>query len=100
MGVLILLLLLARHAASQGGLRRAAASAQTDCKDPQAVSCIADYPGFWRRAYLKCSDTYLYTWSCKGWFCGWCSWKWNDKTMCSGTRSMFCNGGGSQQCRP
>ena len=71
----------------------------TDCDDP-AGGCVADYPSFWCRAFLECSPTFLYTWQCSGWFCGWCSSKYDKKTMCKSDRSQFCNGGGDQQCRP
>lgn len=71
-----------------------------DCADPTTTSCVSDYPSFWCRTFLECSDDFLYTWKCSGWWCGWCSWKWDQKTMCKSDRSLFCNGGGDQQCRP
>lgn len=71
-----------------------------DCADPTTTSCVSDKPSFWCRAFLECSNDFLYTWKCSGWWCGWCSWKWDEKTMCKSDRSLFCNGGGDQQCRP
>merc|ERR1712159_565680 len=61
-----------------------------DCDDP-SDGCVAYVPSYWCRSFLECSPTYLYTWQCRGWFCGWCSWKWDQATMCESHRSLFCN---------
>ncbi len=78
----------------------------TDCDDP-AGGCVADTPGYWCGYFLECSPEFLYTFQCRGWFCGWCSSNWDKKTMCKSHRSQYCNGGGPDfpeladaQCRP
>jgi len=72
-----------------------------DCPDPTSVECKAEEPSRWCRWFwLKCSDEYLYTWECKWWGCGGCHSKWDGSTMCASDRSLYCNGGGNQQCRP
>ena len=40
-----------------------------DCDDP-AGGCVADSPGYWCGYWLECSPEYLYTFQCRGWFCG------------------------------
>ena len=64
-----------------------------DCDDP-AGGCVADTPGYWCGYFLECSPEFLYTFQCRGWFCGWCSSNWDKKTMCKSHRSQYCNGGG------
>lgn len=77
-----------------------------DCDDP-AGGCVADSPGYWCGYWLECSPKYMYTFQCRGWYCGWCSSKWHEQTMCKTHRSQYCNGGGpfspelaDSQCRP
>ena len=77
-----------------------------DCDDP-AGGCVADIPGYWCGYWLECSPEFLYTFQCRGWFCGWCSSNWDKKTSCKSHRSQYCNGGGPDfpeladaQCRP
>ena len=77
-----------------------------DCDDP-AGGCVADSPGYWCGYWLECSPKFMYTFQCRGWYCGWCSSKWHEKTMCKSHRSQYCNGGGpfspeltDSQCRP
>ena len=77
-----------------------------DCDDP-AGGCVADSPGYWCGYWLECSPEFLYTFQCRGWYCGWCSSKYDKKTLCKSHRSQYCNGGGPDfpeladaQCRP
>ena len=80
---------------------RALSSASNNCDDPETTSCEDAVPSRWCRWYwLKCSDDFLYTWECKGWFCGFCHAGWHKTTMCKRSRSLYCNGGGNQKCRP
>lgn len=91
-------LLSSRHMDNFG---RVLSSASNDCEDPETVSCEDSVPGGWCRWFwLKCSEDFLYTWECKGWFCGFCHARWHGKTMCKRSRSLYCNGGGNQKCRP
>ena len=53
----------------------------TDCDDPSG-GCVADTPGYWCGYFLECSPSFLYTFQCRGWFCGWCSSTWHEKTLC------------------
>lgn len=43
-----------------------------DCDDPSG-GCVADSPGYWCGYWLECSPKYMYTFQCRGWYCGWCS---------------------------
>ena len=40
-----------------------------DCDDP-AGGCVADSPGYWCGYWLECSPKFMYTFQCRGWYCG------------------------------
>ena len=66
-----------------------------DCDDP-AGGCVADTPGYWCGYFLECSPSFLYTFQCRGWFCGWCSSTWHEKTLCKSQFPELADA----QCRP